>query len=152
MPSIQLFTQTNVDDAWVARRQAMEKECASVPDSEVFSGDLGEISQRIAEKYLFEIPQVLRDQLTYDEPVFNRNDDRALIVWHIPIRGDGSLLSCYSRSRPMQPVFNVTVENDAMPFRANPRRDKISERKEILDELLKQIDQYLPPVVKSLTE
>ncbi|SFJ00903.1 hypothetical protein [Planctomicrobium piriforme] len=149
--SIRLFKHQNVNDAWIERREKMERECAGISDDIVLSADLNTLSQNIAEKYLFDIPDILADQLSYEEPVFTRGNEKAIVVWHIPIRGDATILGMYDRSSPLSPVYDVTVDNGVILVRTNPHRDRITDGKKVVDNILAQVGDYLPDVAKSLT-
>lgn len=149
--SIQLFRTQNVDDAWVERREAMERECAAIPDSTLVTADLDALSQTIAAKYAFDIPDVLADQLSYDEPVFTRGNDKPLVVWHVPVRGDATILGMHHRNSPLSPVYSVTVDNGVMSIRTNPQRDRIADGKKTVDDIVAQIREYLPDVARALT-
>ena len=150
--SIQLFTLESVDTAWVQRRKAMERECAGIPDSTILTADLDELSQTIASKYQFDIPDILADQLSYDEPVFTRDNNMALVVWHIPVRGDATILGMNHRNIPFSPVYRVTIENSVMSIRTNPQRDRIADGKKTVEDIVKQISEYLPGVAWALRE
>jgi hypothetical protein len=149
--SIQLFKMQNVDDAWVERRKAMEHECVGIADSTVLTADLDTLSQTIAANYLFDIPDVLVDQLSYEEPVFTRGNDKPLVVWHIPIRGDATILGMNHRNTPLSPVYSVIVDNGVMSIRTNPQRDRIGDGKKTVDDIVAQIRNYLPDVTRALT-
>ena len=73
-----LFKQQYVEDAWVEQREAMERKCIEVSDDEVLTSSLEELSQQIAKPYHFDIPDVLVDQLSRDEPVFTRDSDKRI--------------------------------------------------------------------------
>ena len=66
--SMTLFKQRYVDDVWVEQREAMERQCVQVSDEEILTSDLEELSQQIAKPYHFDVPDVLVDQLSRDEP------------------------------------------------------------------------------------
>src|SRR5690349_13897931 len=103
--SMRLFKQRNVDDVWVEQREAMERQCAQVSDEEILMSNLEELSQQIGRPYHFDVPDVLVDQLSRDEPVFARDSNKALVTWYIPIRGDHRILGYFHRSSPLSPVY-----------------------------------------------
>jgi hypothetical protein len=148
--SIVLFNERNVDEVWIERRQDMERHCAEVTDEDVLTRDLGELSQQIAKPYIFEIPELLLDQLSRDEPVFTRGSDKARLNWYIPVRGDYRILGYYHRNRPSSPRYQVGFQSGALVIWSDVARDRILNSKQSVDDVVIHIDQYLPDVRRIL--
>ena len=148
--SLTLFRQTDVNDAFAERRVKMEKECVRVSDSEILAGDLDVLAERIAKPYHFDVPEYFVDQLTRDEPVFQRGSDKATIVWHLPVRGDAQIFGWHGAHRPLTPTYNVEIKDDVMAITTTAARDKIAKAKDGLDAVVGQLDQYFPEVKRLL--
>jgi len=148
---MRLFKQRDVDDVWVEQREAMERQCAQVSDDEILTSNLEELSQQIAKPYHFDVPNVLADQLSRDEPVFTRDSEIAHLTWYIPIRGDHRILGYFHQNSPLSPVYTVEFENGVMVISTTPVRDRIADSKKTVDDIIAQVGQYLPGV-KSVLE
>ena len=111
-----LFRQRSVDDVWVEQREAMEQQCVQVSDDEILTSNLEELSQQIAKPYHFDVPDVLFDQLSRDEPVFTRDSDLAHLKWYIPIRGDHRILGYFHRDSPLWPAYTVEIDDGPWSF------------------------------------
>lgn len=148
--SLTLFKMQSVDAAFVERREAMERQYADVSDEKILSGDIDELSRRIAMPFQFDVPDVLVNELKRDETTFDRNSANARITWYIPIRGDYNILGYNHRNSPLSPVYTVSFENNTMVVTTNTDRDRITDSKKTIDAILVQIEEYLPGVKQVL--
>jgi hypothetical protein len=147
---ITLFTQRNVDKVFEEQRLKMLKDCNALSDADILSSDLETLSQQVARPYHFDVPDILTDQLSRDEPIFQRNSNDADIIWYIPIRGDEKIFGYFHRNSPFSPVYPVKFKNGVMIIRTTVSRDRIADAKKSLDAIVQQIGEYLPNVKKIL--
>ena len=145
---ITLFKRQNVDEAWVERRQLMEKDCARVSDAEVLSADLVALSERLAKPFCFDAPEIFAERLTHDEAEFV--GDKATITWYIPIRGDERILGLYHRHSPISPVYTVNFSSGVMSAQTTVRRERIADAKQGIDAIVAHIGEYLPEIRRIL--
>ncbi len=144
-----LFSSISLDDEWVRRREAMEAKCAEVPAEQILCGDLEALSDECAAAYIFDPPEILKDQLYSDEPVISPNGE-ARVSLFIPCSGDTNLLRVYHRTRPIpmtRPRYTVSLSTGLITLNIVVRQHElIEETAKIRNEIFTHADKYLPNI------
>jgi hypothetical protein len=138
---IRIFQERPVDDEAQTRKRNVEAECRRLTNEEILEEEVEVLAERIAQRFYLDVPSFLFDQAYAEEPELTSENSFAIVRLHIPVKGDGSLLRCYSMYSPVTGDFQsrqMSISEGVFSLRIVTQKSRIVEdttkyKQEIVD-------------------
>jgi hypothetical protein len=85
--TIRLFQEVSMDDECTSRKQRLQTDCRALTNEEVLAEEIEALSERIAQRYYFDVPTVLVDEMYGEDPELPAESPHAIVKLHFPNQG-----------------------------------------------------------------
>jgi hypothetical protein len=122
---IRLVSQYSLQSLFDHRMQELLRAVANMSEPEIVGADLNVLAEEIAGRFVFDLPEVetAKDKIAV-EPMRPASGGLTISTrFHIPVRGDATLLGCYHGNRPIG-APSVTVEEGKIILQVSVAKDQ----------------------------